>query len=279
MKNYIKIFSVMVMLMLCSAMAFAICDINASTTTNSTNITALNTTDYQYLGIGTDQKFSAFTKFRPTTNFTVTFTDTYTCLNGSYAQLAYYNVSLVNVTNTTGGQLLVSGNYSLNTTTSKLNWALDTAANAAYNNTNITVIYTRVFDRDVDNLVNGYSSICVGCSGLVNTTATDWSQNTGVKMYDSRIGSHNYQLTWTYQSRDCTGTNQCQQTRTTIFAAFALIAIIGLVAAAFAITKIFGGFTSEGLTALVISLLGLAIILFVGYVLVAQVALSTCAVV
>ena len=279
MKKMMKAICILAMLILCSAMAMATCEVAASTVANSTNVTSLNSTGYQYLGIGTDQKFVAFTKFRPSSNFTVTFTNTYTLLNGSYSQLNYYNATLVNVTLTSNLSLLSSGNYSLNATTSKLYWTLNAGSVNPFNNSNVTVIYTRVFDRDVDSLALGYSSICVGCSGLVNTTATGWSENTGVKMADANIGDHNYQLSWTYQTRDCTATNSCQNTRSTIFAAFALIALIGLVACAFAVTKIFNGeINSASLTALVISVIGLAVILFVAYMVIAQVALSTCAV-
>lgn len=71
--------------------------------------------------------------------------------------------------------------------------------------------------------------------------------------------------------------DSCQNTRGTLFAALALIALFFIVGAGFALTKVFDGGDSSGLfLTLAVSFIGIAVVLMVGFVVISRVALSVC---
>ena len=134
----------------------------------------------------------------------------------------------------------------------------------------------------------------VGCNqSLSNSTWASWADST-----DCYINNTKYQTRTKTQtdSHSCissvvyTNTNStscvysvtsaaksCQSTKATIFAAFALIGIFAIAAAAFLLIHAFGGnFDSGAIMATVLTVLGLGIILVIGYFVVSSVALSTC---
>lgn len=69
----------------------------------------------------------------------------------------------------------------------------------------------------------------------------------------------------------------CAQTKITIFAAFSLIALFAIVGSAFMIIKVFdGNFDSSLLLTMVLIVIGLAIILLIGYYIISAVSASIC---
>ena len=71
----------------------------------------------------------------------------------------------------------------------------------------------------------------------------------------------------------------CTRTKLVIFAAFALFAIIGICVAAFGLFQVFNlGMDASGLAGVILVILGLAVILMIGYAVIGNMALVTCAI-
>lgn len=70
-------------------------------------------------------------------------------------------------------------------------------------------------------------------------------------------------------------TSQCDLTKDVIFAAFSLIALFGLVAGAYVLIT-FGELNATTLTATTVAVIGLGLIVFIGYTVISNVAVVTC---
>lgn len=113
----------------------------------------------------------------------------------------------------------------------------------------------------------------------------NWSNKNSWRVYNPYFGGNNWTITWSEYPYVCTtttttGESQCNSTKVTIFAGFALLAVLAIVVSAFMIIKMFGdNFDGTALTVTAIAAIGLCVILFIGYYIIGTLAQTTCGII
>jgi hypothetical protein len=254
----------------------------ASPVQDSTDWNPMSNTTYNDVVLGGDVTFGTLINVTPRLNTTITKCESFTALNKSTNTLYYYNrVVILNVTNSTGTVVGV-GNYTLaNNTAGRYNitWVFDNASYAIFNNTALRVCYNKTLTKNVDNLVSP-TTICNGCTLLESRGGSNFGVTFGTRLTTPDLIT-GYAAEWTTVTRTCSTRDSCAATKTTIFAGFGILALFAIVGAGFLIVNIFngpGGADMGTMMAVAISIVGLAIVLFMGYVVTGIIANVVCTV-
>ncbi len=169
------------------------------------------------------------------------------------------------------GSVMSAGNYTINYTLGTFRLNDDTSLN----NSELGICYNKTFAVTYDFVANitRYS---------VPTTA-EYGDDIAITLLGATDGSEDLNNTgWTTNgivfTRTCNTRDSCTATQVTIFAGFALMALAAIVLAAFALISIFsnGNVAAAGFSAIVIGIIGLGIVLMIGYVILTQVGVSVC---
>ena len=142
--------------------------------------------------------------------------------------------------------------------------------------TNISTNATAVVDGVVQASSTG-TTHAIAVTGLTDSTIYYW--NVTLRATDNQTTNIFNGTFSVLTTPSTTASNRsCQNTQSTIYTAFGLIALFAIVGAAFGIINIFStGNTSPGtLMALSIAIIGLAIVIFVGFVIIDKVGTSIC---
>jgi hypothetical protein len=288
MKNTIWLYSIVFACLLILPIVHADCSVYSYTnyTDGSTDYFGINTVTDNTTAFGTDNLWLAFTFFTPRANFTSPVNQTITAgANGSTSTLSWvtpinFSTSLVlkngtDIINSTNYTLVISGTN---------RWLIKWNDNQ-YNNSIISVFFNRTFVKNVDDIV-------LNASGIYSsiTTAYFLTQNTPTAFGDTKtfrfnsallgnfINNTNWAVGWSYTTRTCVATQVDSgaytgilSTKTTLFAAFGLLAVLLLAMAAFAVVQIFNGGGGD-LTVISITIIGGGILLIIAFVVIYYVA-------
>lgn len=228
-----------------------------------------------------DQKFSSLKEVYLKANFSLvdySQNSTLSKQTGS-TNLEYFrtaNLVVYNATSRVTPAALGAGNYSLNTTSGTIKWTLDAVALAAgWNNTLVELTYNVSFVKDVDNLAT--LTHPGGATLLTLTAGADYGDVSTFRISDKNLNNLNYSVKWQYEERECSTRDACKNTQYVIFAAFGLMALFSIVGAAFLLINLAGGQSDfSSMMPLILGLVGLAITLIVGLVVIANVGASVC---
>lgn len=263
----------------------------------STLDTNINSTTIQYLTTTSDELIT-INNITPKTQFIVLLNQTGGSWDLSGSTPRFYLLLKGNLTtgqiNSTrlkaynASTLLSSGNYTVENLADGI-VHINFTSNK-YMNDSITFVYNRTFLTtekisgssicypSTNCLANITSSSDYGVSAsfiLVNSTTSTSNTLMSTKLLDNR----NYTITYTTTTRTITSDAaiSCGGTKMTIFAGFALLAVAMIVLAAFGIVSIFNGSSGMGsFSAIGIGIMGLAIVIMIGYYIISTVGAAVC---
>lgn len=247
--------------------------------TNSTIIAEesfSNSTFYVWENLTIDDKqwFSSINDILARTNFSVLISENSTILTGDNSTLTWSNIDagliVVNSSNLT--QIYPAVNYTVDTRDGRINWT-----HLSWNGTDVTIYYNITFQERVTSLEDFIGKYELGLN-------QGEGEDTGWRILDESISGQDWIANYSYYNESCTNSTltstSCTATKNTIFAAFALLALAGLVMAAFGLIQMWNnGADFMSMTLLTLGLIALAIILFVGTYVIATIAESVCVVV
>jgi len=256
----------------------AILAVDDCTTTNnvsvSTDLNYMESNVTQSFTIGSDQKFSSLVNL--TANQDVEVQDVcenFTITNQTTAQLQWVNIDNGNISirNSTDGVVIGTKNYTLDYTLGQVTW--NTSTNN-FNNTLAEICYNvTIYDGVTDLTDSGYSFTYE----LGSNTA--YGDDTTIMITEGALNNTNWTTFFNFVERTCNTRNSCASTQVTIYAGLSLIALIGLVVAAFLLINVFqGGWDTTVFIATIIGLIGLGIIVMIGYYIIYAVGANVCVV-
>jgi len=302
MKKILSI-TILSMLVILSSIAFADTKCTYAPVVTTQDLYDVNMTNYNLLSpVGENYTFSSFINITPVATVEIWLNETMTVAsNGSYGvndiswlgidnnTVRIYNIT-VEITSDAGRNWTVN-NYTTPANTSgggTTKWYI-TWINSTFNGSLVNVTFNKTFVRGVDNIgtVAGAAKICgAGCSLVqFNQTptlggATGWRLD-NTTQYGRELNIQDWSLMYSYTNKSCGSgpdTLGCQNTKTTVFAAFALVALFAIIGAAFLIINIFrgGGADASAVMVSVVMIIGLGIVVMIGYVVISSVASSIC---
>ena len=237
------------------------CTDNNDPTSATSTLTSVNAPTYKSVNLGTDQKWYNLTTFTIDAQHKFNFSETATIVNGSTIVLdwKYVDTGEILVTNTSG-TALSTGNYSVTYDGTNITWTLD---DLSWNNTGVIVYYNRTLNT-TENLVQ-WSGVANTKPYLMNSDS-EYGGSPSFTVYDTKMNGQDWDLTYFYTTRTCNARDSCEATQATIYVAFGLIALFGVVGAAMLLISVFSGQQSAGFMGMSVALIGLAVILFIGYI-------------
>ena len=233
---------------------------------DSTDWNPMSNDTYNTVTIGGDTTFGSLLVVTPRLNTTIIKCENFNAVNKSTNTLLYYKrVVILNVTNSTG-TILGTGNYTLaNNTVGVYNitWSFSDSSNSSV----LGVCYNKTLVKNQDNISSPAGQICGACTLLDTNGGTDYGINYNARLATYDLNNTGYAAQWTTITRTCVARDGCAGTRNTIFAGFALIALFAIIGAAFLIINIIShsGMDIAAMSVTVITIIGLAIVLIVGY--------------
>lgn len=270
--------------------------VSAVTTVTSESVdSVLNSTSVYNITANTTETVSSIV-VKPKTAFTVNLNQTGGSwdLSGStprfYLRLKGNNFTETNTTILAynGTTLLSRGNYTVAYIADNITHINFTTA--TYMNDNITFSYNRTFLTTES--ISGSSLCYTSASCLVNITGTDaagethyitlynTSTSTSTILNSKPLDGKTYNISYTLSTytADSSAKTACQGVQTTVFAGFALIAVALIVLSAFGIIAMFKGGSGEGtFMAIALGVVGLGVILMIGYIVINYASNATCA--
>ena len=241
-------------------------------TTTSAAFTSVDTDIDESITFGDDQIFGSILNLTPTTtfNFTNGFNESFVLLNNTNSSLYWPGIDINSVLIINGSDdILGSANYTVYPIPGIIYWNLTNAA--GWNDSvNVYVYYNKSFfalETDLVALGLGYDE---GAAPGYGGTKT-WG------LSRTELNSTDWTVFYTYTDRECAARDSCLGTRATIYAGFALIAVAIIVLSSFAIIKLISGdMTGVALGVLAVSIIGLAVIIMIGYYITSVVGTSVC---
>jgi len=216
---------------------------------------------------GNDRIFTSFVNITPDSTFKAKICDNYTISDILTENLYWTGTdagSFVVYNATDPTTILGAGNYTVNDTEGSINFS---TLSPTLNNTLNGVCYNKTFTADTTDLVAlglGYYEVNTPTYGgtkewqiLRSASGQDWN------------------AVYTYTDRTCAARDSCQATKLTIYGGFSLLAVAMIVLGAFALIKLTSGGGAD-LSVVTIGIIGLGIVLMVGYYIVSIVAQSIC---
>ncbi len=274
------------MLPIIFAPGLATCDTDDGTTTSAA-FTGVDELVDESITLGTDQIFGSILNLTPTTLFNFTTENGYnessistlSDLNSTNTSLFWplIDPSSVIVTNSTGG-VLGAGNYTVFATPGIIWWNIsnstffgnNSAGDYMWNETIVYIYYNKSFlalETDLVALGLGYDE---GAAPTYGGTKT-WG------LTRPELNNTDWTMFYIYTTRTCSARDSCLATRATVFAGFALIAVAMIVLSAFGIIKLItGDMTGAALGVIAITIIGLAVIIMIGYYITSTVGESVC---
>jgi hypothetical protein len=255
-----------------------------TTYTNISNFTGVNEITYNALyPYGPNVTFNAFTEITPKTTFIKQINETLTMnVTGGYVSLTYRDLDNNSVALWNGTDLIDPSNYTIDNTTvtSPISYVL-TTVDPIWEDQEVVISYNVTFTAGTTNIygADAYDICGTGCVLIDTNNTADYNVLMGWNVI-SDLNNTDWQATWTYTNRTCqltAATKGCQNSQTTIFAGLGLIAVITIVLAAFAILGLAKGEASFGtITLTTIGIVGLGIVVMIGYYIISQVGYSIC---
>lgn len=288
MKNYLYLFLIGMLALL----PFAMADTSCSTAdgTSTANYYLVLKSAYRGINASTEnQSIVLINSITPLANFTQQFNETVAPVAvGGYVTLGLYGIdnSTAAVYNSSGG-LVTADNYSITNLTPGPNssWIISVTG-SEINGTNVTVSYNRSFVVGTDNIYGtGAYGICgTGCAIVsLNTSYGTNGATVGWRITNStlkqNLTGNNWTTTWAYRNTTCVPgmlSTTCAQAKGIVYAAFALISLLSLVAAAFLLINMFKGGSGEGAMATTLTIIGLGVVIMVGFIVIYFVGASWC---
>lgn len=209
-------------------------------------------------------------------NWTMSNCENQTLVNNTITTFFWPNLLADNITvsnaSNTNILLLGGGNYTFNNTNGTMYWNV---SDSGWLNINVTSCYNK--------------SIIVGLTDLVTETVTapyetvgagaGWGIPYGWRTTVPELNNSDWATTIGYTNRSCTTRDACRTTQTVIFSGLGLLALLAVVGAGFLIVNIFNGggaISTIAATTFTIAVIGLGVVLYVGYIIVGQVGVSVC---
>jgi len=261
-----------------------------ATTTDGTDWNPMSNDTYTTITFTGDTSFNSLTDVTPRLNTTFFYCENFVPANKSVSSLFYYHpgtivgtAAIMNVTNSTG-TVVGGGNYTVANNTAgltTLTWSFNTAS---FNDTTLRVCYNKTLVKVTNVAYNDIAHpngvLCTSCTLLSATGGADFGQTYSVRLARPELNGTSYAAYWTLATRTCVARDGCQATRTIVFAGYALIALFAIVGAAFFIVNIVGKGGADMATAgvMVVTIIGLAIVILVGYLITGIVSTAICTV-
>ncbi len=247
------------------------------TANEATGVTLINGTGVTFFTGTTDTSYSGgvagFNNITPTAAFVLDqVCDNVTGLNATAVAIDWEEIDTgTQVVRNQTGTVQGGGNWTFDETLGTITLSDDNTING----TLLNICYNKTFATDYELLANL-------TRWSVPSTA-DYGSDIAITLLAGTDGSEDLNNTgWTTDSvvytRTCSTRDSCSATQVTIFAGFALMALAAIVLAAFALISIFsnGNVAAAGFSAIVIGIIGLGIVLMIGYVILTQVGVSVC---
>jgi len=258
-------------------------DCTTATSDATATFTTMVDSTAQSFGISGDETITALTDFtwiNMTDSFKIVYgCENHTILNGTTSTLLWRNIdaSTINISNATSNKEIVSDNYTLSYNNGTVEWNLLNDPGAPPNGTLARICYNKTFTV-ADNLLNAtaYTGSIWGITGTYN----DYTSDIGFRTLTNQLDGSNWTATYSLTTRTCNARDSCTNTQGVIYAGLGLLIIVAIALAAFAIIQIFSGgdFSPALLSVTVVSILGLGIIVMIGFYIVSKVGESVCVV-
>ena len=241
----------------------------------ATDNTLLNATAVTFFTAGTDTSFSG--GLAGLNNITlvaeirlINKCENFTIIDGVTNYLEWKNIITGNFTlyNTTNGDLVVSdGNYTLNEVTGIFDLV---SGDTGYNNTLVQACYNKTFPIAYDLLKN--------TTRFTMPSTADYGDDIAITLLSADLNDTLWAVNGVVYTRTCSVRDSCSTAQLAIFAGFGLLALAAIVLAAFFIISIFsdGNLVVASGTAVVVGIIGLGIIIIIGYYIIASVGQSVC---
>lgn len=232
----------------------------------SGNYTGINNNTATTIDITSEQYITAYTSMTPTANITVAVTENITAgVNNSANTLIWkspYNISANGFQILNGTSVISPTNYTLTNISST--WVV-TWKDDIYNGTSVAVTYNRTFVPNVDDLIASPASIVSGTTSAywITTTAStaygvDGTLILKSTLYGPIINNTNWTVTYSYTERSCIAYSAdsatysgISNTRTILYAAFALLTVLVLITIIWSIIALVQGGQVDLITVMV----------------------------
>lgn len=290
--NHSKLFILLALFISLSFAVSAACDsglYSEVTSSDGTDYMGVNTAIANTTVMGEDEKFVSYTFFTPRLNFTVPVNES---IGGGNNQ-SYSTLDWILWTNVSASLVVKNGtdvidptNYTLiRITPATGRWGIQWNT-GKYNESSSTLYayFNRTFVKNVDDFVASPQTVYAGTNtGYFLTQAGGGSYGADKEfilngnLLGVFISPSNYAVGWSLTTRTCattalpTANSGVNGIQTTMFAAFGLLAVMLIVTAAFGIITMINGGNID-MMSVTIMVIGGAIILFVGYIIIALVA-------
>jgi len=180
-----------------------------STTTNSTDFMAVNTTAYRALyPVGQNITFSSMINVTPRLNFTREYTQAMTAAGaGGFNALTLRDIDAASVNVSRGGiTIIANGNWTVTNTTPTRPKAyiISWTAGGPYNSSAVNVTYNRTWVKNVDNIYGTYAyDICGnGCALMALNASGSYGATVGWTVLPTYgINASNWAVEWSYTTR------------------------------------------------------------------------------
>ncbi len=269
--NKFMLIFMMSILLMGTAMAADLC--TESTTYEQGSLTGLyNISTPTVHATNSEEQVGGIQEVLLTTAATLELCQNATILNGSTVTLAWaqtnYNIT-VNASRLMGnGDGGVDSNYTYNNATGILTWNF---SGALEDGNNSEICYNKTFDvnEDIQDTRNG--------AAIFTLANTEYGDDGNFTLWAIELNNTPLDLNYSLNTRDCSIANSCRSTQTVIFSGFALLALFAIIVAAFAIIAVFNtGDTTAISVTLIASVIGLGIIIMIGYIIIANVGSLVC---
>lgn len=286
------------LMVMCMSIAFADTTCTYDTSyNNSVDYNYLLDTSYQAINqtFSANQTFVDFYNITPKATFQLLINETVTmpAANQTVA-LSFYDI---NVTSShvmalyNGSTLITTTNYTIVNIsgTSPITYYLNYSNGSStqnYTGNTVTVVYNKTMYLGVENLVD-HDSIWDGGALYELNMTPEYNMTVSWKLTNNTMNSLNttmyrgtWTTSWTYYNKTCaigTMTEGCENAKSTTYTAFGIIALISIIGAAFLLINMFSnGTDAAAMTVTTLMVIGLAIVLFIGFVVVYYVSSTVC---
>jgi len=178
------------------------------------------------------------------------------------------NISAISIRNATNNLDIGSGNYTYNITSQLIWFNFSKGQSPRFNGSNAYICYNKTFIANSTDLTNTSYPVVYNIVGGATWGSTVYFDiiTTPAGAGGLALNDTNWTVGYTQKLRTCEARDAARLTRNVIFAGFALVALLAIVVSAFLIINIFqGGEVSFAGIMTAVGLIGLAVILFVGY--------------
>lgn len=246
-----------------------------ATTTNASNFSFVNNSQYRKLTFPLDYDviFGSLLNITPITAFNSSINETITGQAvGGINYLTYRDIINTTLKIYNGSNLVQLGNYTIsNLTAARPTTYAITWVNGSYNGLTLYVTYNRTYWPGIDDIAgaSAYDICGTGCALARTNASADYEKSIGWQVVPVHLNNTNWQVTYSYITRtrtDTTATAQCTNVVSGFGSAIGLAIIAGFVLAAVLIMSVLGGATNIDIKSTILMVLFIGLLGVIGIV-------------